>query len=45
MTALSLWNVVEAVQDASDADAEVLATLVDLLLGDAGPPEETRAGA
>lgn len=32
MSELCLWNVVEAVQDASEADAEVLATLVDLLL-------------
>ena len=32
MSKLCLWSVVEAVQDASDADAEVMPTLVDLLL-------------
>ena len=43
MTELFLWNVVEAVQDASDADTEVVATLVDLLLTDATPADVVRS--
>jgi hypothetical protein len=43
MSEICLWNVVEAVQDACESDAEVLPALVDLLLSEEEIPSTWRA--